>query len=73
MRDCKGRGGVTRIIGVLLREGSSGSGSVVANSAKVTERRYHVNNNISQLFLSFLASLCSASLYVLRLIKTTHP
>ena len=52
MRGRKGREGVACIIGVLLRVGGSGSGSVVANSAKVTERRWRVNNIIGQPFLS---------------------
>jgi hypothetical protein len=65
--------GVAGSIGVLLSVGSSGSGSVVATGANVTELRGHVNNKISQPFLNSLAPLRSTSLYILRPIKRNPP
>jgi hypothetical protein len=56
MRGRKGRGGVAGIIGGLLRVGSPGSGSSVANGANLTERRCRVNHNMGSPFVCLPAS-----------------
>ena len=66
MGGSKGRGGVARVIGSLLRVGSSGRGTSVGNGANLTEWRCCVNDIMGQPMLSFLAAIYSISLYILR-------